>query len=86
MVADIREVTADLNPLLRGRGNYFRTGNAAAKLIQADRYVVGAAPHPDGQETGPEPARQPGRRLDRGMVQRHGLYQLRGTIFYPKAA
>ena len=28
--ADIREVIADLNPLLRGWGNYFRTGNAAA--------------------------------------------------------
>ena len=26
---DIREVIADLNPLLRGWGNYFRTGNAA---------------------------------------------------------
>jgi RNA-directed DNA polymerase len=38
--ADIREVTADLNPLLRGWGNYFRTGNAATKFIQADAYVV----------------------------------------------
>src|SRR5204863_3086256 len=27
--ADIRDVIADLNPLLRGWGNYFRTGNAA---------------------------------------------------------
>jgi RNA-directed DNA polymerase len=38
--ADIREVIADLNPLLRGRGNYFRTGNAARKFGQADDYVV----------------------------------------------
>jgi RNA-directed DNA polymerase len=33
-------VIADLNPLLRGWGNYFRTGNAGDKFIQADRYVV----------------------------------------------
>ena len=31
---------ADLNPLLRGWGNYFRTGNAARKFRQADNYVV----------------------------------------------
>ena len=31
---------ADLNPLLRGWGNYFRTGNAAVKFRQADGYVV----------------------------------------------
>ena len=37
---DIREVIADLNPVLRGWGNYFRTGNAAVKFSQADDYVV----------------------------------------------
>jgi hypothetical protein len=37
---DIRDVIADLNPLLRGWGNYFRTGNAAGKFRQADDYVV----------------------------------------------
>jgi Group II intron, maturase-specific domain len=33
-------VIAGLNPLLRGWGNYFRTGNAATKFRQADDYVV----------------------------------------------
>ncbi len=37
---DIRDVIAALNPILRGWGNYFRTGNAATKFIQLDRYVV----------------------------------------------
>ena len=37
---DIRVVIADLNPLLRGWGSYFRTGNAAAKFRQADDYVA----------------------------------------------
>jgi RNA-directed DNA polymerase len=27
--ADLRDIIADLNPVLRGWGNYFRTGNAA---------------------------------------------------------
>ena len=34
---DIRDVIAPINPLLRGWGNYFRTGNAATKFIQIDR-------------------------------------------------
>lgn len=38
--ADIRAVIADLNPVLRGWGNYFRTGNVAKKFTELDRYVV----------------------------------------------
>jgi hypothetical protein len=37
---DIREVIEDFNPLLRGWGNYFRTGNASQKFQQIDRYVA----------------------------------------------
>ena len=33
-------VIAELNPVLRGWGNYFRTGNAGYKFTQADRYVA----------------------------------------------
>ena len=29
---DIREVIEDLNPVLRGWGNYFRTGNASLEV------------------------------------------------------
>ena len=36
---DLREVIGDLNPVLRGWGNYFCTGNASAKFQQIDRYV-----------------------------------------------
>ncbi|MGH6781758.1 MAG: group II intron reverse transcriptase/maturase, partial [Sphingomonadaceae bacterium] len=39
--ADLREIIADLNKVLRGWGNYFRTGNAAIKFVQVDWYVVG---------------------------------------------
>jgi RNA-directed DNA polymerase len=36
---DIRDVIKVLNPVLRGWGNYFRTGNASGKFQQVDRYV-----------------------------------------------
>ena len=83
---DIREVIADLNPLLRGWGNYFRTGNAALKFGQADDYVV--------QRLRSLMIKKRGRNLHAGQAQvwaeewfnGHGLYRLRGTIRYPKAA
>ena len=85
-VKDIRDVIADLNPLLRGWGNYFRTGNAAVKFRQADDYVV--------QRLRSLMIKKRGRNLRAGQAQAwteewfngHGLYRLRGTIRYPKAA
>ena len=37
---DLRDMIAQLNPVLRGWGNYFRTGNAAVKFGQVDDYVA----------------------------------------------
>ena len=84
--ADIREVIADLNPLLRGWGNYFRTGNAGAKFRQADDYVV--------WRLRTLMVRKRGRNLHAGQADAwtedwfngHGLYRLRGSIRYPRAA
>jgi RNA-directed DNA polymerase len=36
---NIKEVIEVINPVLRGWGNYFRTGNASQKFQQVDRYV-----------------------------------------------
>ena len=36
---DLRDVIAELNPVLRGWGNYFKTGNAAKRFNQLDTYV-----------------------------------------------
>jgi group II intron reverse transcriptase/maturase len=36
---DIQEVIRNLNPILRGWGNYFRTGNADREFNRMDRYV-----------------------------------------------
>jgi RNA-directed DNA polymerase len=85
-VKDIRDVIADLNPLLRGWGNYFRTGNAAAKFRQADDYVV--------WRLRTLMVKKRGRNLRAGQADQwteqwfngHGLYRLRGTVRYPKAA
>lgn len=85
-VKDVRVLISDLNPVLRGWGTYFRTGNAATKFIEIDRYVV-------GRLRGFLVRRQ-GRNLRPGQVRRWtedwfnglGLYRLRGTIRYPEAA
>jgi RNA-directed DNA polymerase len=83
---DIRIVIADLNPVLRGWGNYFRTGNAASKFRRADSYVVWRLRR--------LMIKKRGRNLRAGQVQAwteewfngHGLHRLRGTIRYPTAA
>jgi RNA-directed DNA polymerase len=83
---DIREVIADLNPVLRGWGNYFRTGNAAKKFRQADCYVV--------ERLRGLMVKKRGRNLRAGQADAwtedwfngHGLHRLRGTVRYPRAA
>ncbi len=38
-IKDLKPVVQQLNPVLRGWGNYFRTGNASDKFNQIDAYV-----------------------------------------------
>lgn len=86
---DIREVVRDLNPLLRGWGNYFRTGNASQKFQQIDRYVTErlvrllAARRRRNWKRRPFHVRQ---WHHAHFVEKHGLYKLLGTIRYPGAA
>ena len=82
----IEWIIADLNPILRGWGNYFRTGNAATKFRQIDRYVV--------RRLKRLLIKKRSRNLHAGVADQwtedwfneRGLYRLRGTIRYPKAA
>jgi RNA-directed DNA polymerase len=81
---DIREVIRDLNPVLRGWGNYFRTGNASTKFQQIDRYVrerlVRLLAKRGGDRRKPfNPREWPHERF----VKDHGLHKLLGTIRYP---
>ncbi len=85
-VKDIRVLIRDLNPILRGWGNYFRTGNAALKFLQLDRYVVGRLRGFLRKRYGRflKPARF--QQWTRDWFEGHGLYRLRGTIRYPGLA
>ena len=81
---DIREVIADLNPILRGWGNYFRTGNAANKFIQIDRYVVWRLTRPDASSATAAtcaPARRPPGRASGSRLTASTACV--GTIRYP---
>jgi RNA-directed DNA polymerase len=85
-IKDVRELIADLNPLLRGWGNYFRTGNAADKFRQIDRYVAWRLKR--------LLVKRKGRNLRAGEAAAWtedwfvglGLHRLLGTIRYPGAA
>jgi group II intron reverse transcriptase/maturase len=83
---DLRVVIADLNRILRGWGNYFRTGNAAVKFIQIDTYVEERLRGLRHKRAG---SRLRAGRADawtRSFFESLGLCRLRGTIAYPGAA
>jgi group II intron reverse transcriptase/maturase len=85
-VKDVRVLIARLNPVLRGWGNYFRTGNATLKFNQVDHYVR--------QRLGLWLARRRGLRARHGAIARWsfdwlrelGLHRLFGTVRYPGPA
>lgn len=80
-----KQLIERLNPVLRGWGNYFRTGNSDAKFNQMDSYVWTRVTHwqwrRGGQRTRFRHDRWPPQRL-REM----GLYRLQGTVKYPTNA
>jgi RNA-directed DNA polymerase len=80
---DIRDVIADLNPTLRGWGNYFRTGNAAKKFNQIDSYVLGRLRGLMIKRYGRNLRAGQTSTWTREFFEAHGLYRLRGTVRYP---
>ncbi len=85
-IKDIQVVIDELNPILRGWGNYFRSGNAAEKFIEIDRHVAWRLKR--------LMLKRQGRNLRAGQAERWtrqwfhglGLHQLMGTIRYPGTA
>ena len=83
---DLRDVIAKDNPVIRGWGGYFATGNAAKKFNQLDSYVWRRLRRLVRQRKG--------RNLRAGELNRWtsqafhdlGLHRLRGTVRYPGAA
>lgn len=82
--ADIRDVIADLNPVLRGWGNYFRTGNAATRFNQLDSYVWRRLRTLRVKRKGRHLLPGEVERWSREYFQNLGLYRLRGTVEYPE--
>ena len=74
---------ADLNPILRGWGNYFRTGNAAKKFNQIDSYVLGRLRGLMIKRYGRNLKAGQTSTWTREFFEAHGLYRLRGTVRYP---
>ncbi|MGH3577712.1 MAG: group II intron reverse transcriptase/maturase [Mycobacterium sp.] len=85
-VKDIRDVIKDVNPLLRGWGAYFRTGNAAVKFRQADRYVAWRLKRLMIKKRGRNLRAGQAGQWTEDWMHGQGLYKLSGTIRYPKAA
>jgi group II intron reverse transcriptase/maturase len=85
-VKDVRVLIKDINPVLRGWSNYYRTGNAAKKFNQVDTYVWWRLKHFLVKRKGRN--LKPGQvnAWDRDFFHAHGLYRLRGTVRYPEAA
>ena len=84
--ADIRETIAVINPILRGWGSYFRTGNAAAVFNKLDRYVVDRLRGLIVKRYGRNLRAGRSSAWTRLWFEGHGLYRLRGTVRYPGAA
>lgn len=83
---DPRDVIAALNPVLRGWGQYFRTGNASDKFCEIDKYVTWRLKrmriHRKGRHLRTGEARQ----WNASYFTSLGLHHLHGTVTYPEAA
>jgi RNA-directed DNA polymerase len=84
--ADIRDVIGSLNPVLRGWGNYFRTGNAAVCFGKMDDYVWRRLRRLLFERKKRHLQPKESSRWTGEYFQGFGLHRLRGTIRYPEAA
>ena len=82
--ADIRDVIDSLNPVLRGWGNYFRTGNAAQRFNQLDTYVWRRLRRLRVQRKGRHLRAGETHGWTRESFWNLGLHRLRGTVRYPE--
>ena len=81
---DVKPIMAELTPVLRGWGSYFRTGNADREFNQMDSFVV--------QSLRRWQRRRGGQRVSKrapftgDQLYEMGLHRLRGTVKYPAQA
>ena len=83
---DLRETIAKINPVIRGWGGYFATGNAARKFNQLDGYVWMRLRSLMRKRKGRNLRAGEMRRWTRDSFHELGLHRLRGTVRYPGQA
>ncbi len=83
---DIREVIKAVNPVVRGWGNYFRTGNASDKFNQIDSYVWQRLRKLRLARKGRNLRAGEAENWTRAYFEGFGLHRLLGTVRYPEAA
>jgi RNA-directed DNA polymerase len=81
---DVKQIVAELTPVLRGWGNYFRTGTADREFNKLDAFVVKSLRRWQYRRGGQRTTKRPPWTGDQlyGM----GLHQLMGTVKYPAQA
>jgi len=83
---DVRVLIRRLNPLLRGWGNYFGTGNAAVRFNQMDSYVWRRLRRFMVKRKGRHLKAGEASQWNRDFFCNLGLFRLRGTVRYPETA
>jgi group II intron reverse transcriptase/maturase len=83
-VKDVRVLIRALNPILRGWGNYFRTGNAARQFKVVDWHVVWRLKRFLIKRKGRHLRAGEAAKWARPYFESLGLYRLRGTVRYPQ--
>jgi len=80
---DVRVLIRNLNPVLRGWGNYFRTGNAARRFNALDSYVWWRLKRFMVKRKGRHLRAGEAAAWTRDFFVSLGLHRLRGTVKYP---
>jgi hypothetical protein len=81
---DVKQLIVELNPVLRGWGNYFRTGNSDREFHQMDYFVVKRVQRWQHRRGGQRPTKRPP--LTSDQLYGLGLHRLMGTVHYPAQA
>ena len=81
---DVKQLIAELTPVLRGWGNYFRTGNADGEFNRMDSFVVHRFRRWQYRRGGQRATRRP--LFTDQKLYGMGLHRLQGTVCYPAQA
>jgi RNA-directed DNA polymerase len=81
---DVKRIIAKLNPVLRGWGNYFRSGTSSREFLKMDSFVYARLVRWMYRRGGQRATRRV--RWTAEQFHGMGLYRLRGTVRYPAQA